>query len=37
MDRIVKFSEVVKSCEKVNESHIDEVYDKIVILKNMLI
>ena len=31
MDRIVKFSEVVKSCEKVNESHIDdEVYDKIV-------
>ena len=38
MDRRVKFSEAVKSCEKVNESHIDdEVYDKIVILKNMLI
>lgn len=42
MDKIKEASkniglEVVKSCEKVNESHIDdEVYDKII-LKNMLI
>lgn len=31
MDKIVKFSEVVKSSEKVNESHIDDVIYSTII------